>query len=269
MRMYLPIISTYMLEPDSHQEWEKQIPASMKRRDPRIWQMAWFAAQEAIEKAGCQPRSVIVATALGALDETCRYLDNVFATGFGSPKNFIASVHNSMAGKLAMAFSVQGPNLTMCEGQNSFASALIAASLLTPHDFPTLLLSVDENIGILQDVHPHLSDDCRPWLSEGWQDCAIAFVLGAADDQVAKPALSAAGICPVDRTTPPQEACISLVQNRGWQTDRLLPLSETSVSFISPAKCAYSKFMEKISGTTLIGSYSPSSSGAAVTALCQ
>ena len=83
-----------------------EVPASLKRRDPRIWQMAYVATHRAIESSPLKPRSIVVATALGALDETKNFLDGVFSDGLGSPRNFIASVHNSMAGKIAQEFKI-------------------------------------------------------------------------------------------------------------------------------------------------------------------
>ena len=131
----MPILAAACVEPDADPSWSASLPAAIKRRDPRIWQMAYAAAHRVVSNGTAVPASIVCATALGALDETRNYLDGVFKDGFGSPRHFIASVHNSMAGKLALEFKIAGPNLTVCEGQNSFASALAAASLLSPEDY--------------------------------------------------------------------------------------------------------------------------------------
>ena len=130
----------------------------MKRQDARIWQMAYAATAGIVTtEDACHPRSVIVGTALGALDETRLFLDGVFIDGLGSPRNFIAAMYNSIAGKLALEFTICGPSLTICDSHNSFASALVAADLLADNDFPVLLCIVDERLPLLDDLQPHFS----------------------------------------------------------------------------------------------------------------
>jgi len=133
---YLSVQSASAVLPLQEPSWSDEVPASLKRRDPRIWQMAYVASLRVMTNLPVKPNAIMVATALGALDETKNFLDGVFTDGLGSPRNFIASVHNSMAGKLAQEFKVAGPNLTLCDGHNSLASAIGACALLQSGDFP-------------------------------------------------------------------------------------------------------------------------------------
>ena len=47
----------------------------------------------------------------------------------------------------------------MCEGQNSLASAIIAAGLLSDKYFPALVLAIDERIELLDRIHPFMSEN--------------------------------------------------------------------------------------------------------------
>jgi hypothetical protein len=238
----------------------------MKRRDPRIWQLAFAASKQAIDSAGVSPRSIVCGTALGALDETKNYLDGVFKDGFGSPRSFIASVHNSMAGRMAMEFRIRGPNITVCDGHNSFASALGTAQLLDGSAFPSLVLAVDENLALLRQLQPHLSTQCKEFLREGWQEAAVAFMIDTPSASRAAPCFCCAGPC-LARGETPDNLCRRLTRENGFKESALLPLAESCDSFIKPAVTAYRLLTEHAGGETVIGSYSPSSDAAAVVSL--
>lgn len=173
----LTVRSCAAVIPDRDPQWASAVPPADRRRSPRIWQMASVASQRAHVVAGSPALSaVVVGTALGALEETRAFLEKIHLENTGSPRNFIASVHNSMAGKLALDLGVRGPNLTMCEGQNSFAAAITAAGLLDSADMPVLLVAVDERIALLDQLAPHLSPLCRESFDQGWTEGAVAFV---------------------------------------------------------------------------------------------
>jgi hypothetical protein len=262
----LTIRSFALVDPRAENGWADLIPAAMKRRDPRIWQLAWLAARRAIDTAAVQPASIVVATALGALDETARFLDGVFKDGFGSPRNFIASVHNSMAGKLAVDLKISGPNLTLCEGANSLASAIVAASLLNPGDSPVLLVAVDEEIELLRQISDHLGKDCRQWLGSGWADGAVALVLDHARAD-SLPSISASGPRLVGDVQP-ETVCAGLAQElSGNEPCELTP--PACGTFLSPAQSLHALLTSAQPGCRAVGSYSPTSRGAAVVTLWQ
>jgi hypothetical protein len=265
---YLSILNAAGLEPMREVLWTDEVPASLKRRDPRIWQMAYVATHRAIAASPLKPRSIVVATALGALDETKNFLDGVFTDGLGSPRNFIASVHNGMAGKLAQEFKIHGPNLTMCDGHNSFASALGACSLLLDKDFPALVVAVDEHLELLARIIPHLSPDCRHALDGNEHDGAIAFLLSNKTVNHG-PRLRAKGPLFIGARNA-DEACETLAASQKTELPPIVSLpSKTTGSFLSVPFGVFELFRNGSAGHYSLGSFSPSSKSMALVELWQ
>jgi len=264
---YLNIISSSIIRPQLEPDWEKDIPKMVRSRTPRIWRMVHAAVDRLLKDIDIKPESVIAATALGALDETINYLDGVYKDGFGSPRSFIASVHNSMAGKIAIDYKIEGPNLTVCDGQNSFASAIQTAGLLNKSNNPILLVTVDEKIELLSNIIPNLSDTCKRYLNPEWEEAAVAFLLDTSSGSE-KPYITAAGPQLV-RNQKPEEKCAEMINNLNINNKtKLLPLPETSDSFIKPAIKTYEILNNSEKGSFAIGSFSPSAQAAAVVSLC-
>lgn len=262
----LHILKTSITRPAQNQNWNAGVPKMMRSRAPRIWCMAYAAVNKLLTDCDTPPKSIVTATALGALDETKSFLDGVFKDGFGSPRNFIASVHNSMAGKLALDFKINGPNLTVCDGQNSFASALVTASLLTEHDFPVCIVAIDERIALLDTIVPHLSEECRQYLNAEWEEAAVAFLLDNTPD-IKKPCISALGP-QATRSEDPAQKCADMAASFYEEHTPVPPLIETSDSFVKPAIITHELIAHSQEGTHVIGSYSPSAQAAAVVNVC-
>jgi hypothetical protein len=255
------ILSNAIVNPADDPGWNSIIPPMMKRKDPRIWQMSYVAATRACrEEFKC--KSIVIATALGALDETKNFLDGVYTEGFGSPRNFIASVHNSMGGKIALDLKIQGPNLTVCDSQNSFASAIMTINTLTDDCFPALLIVVDENIGILDQMNPHFSAECSNHLKQGWTEAAIAFVIDKKSTN-SKGSIRAAGPVPIYDLSP-EEAYKKLLSECKIESIIEPDFKMNSTSFVQPAlnlcNCLQTGKYYKI----LLESYSPSTKSIAV-----
>ncbi len=263
MSIWFSIRSSGIVIPSEDPSWNSTIPAAMKRKDPRIWQLAYIATQRALSSSTLQCKSIISGTALGALDETKNFLDGIYGEGFGSPRNFIASVHNSMAGKLALDFKIEGPNLTVCDGHNSMASALGIASLLEDHEFPALLLLIDENITFFDTIGDHISPECKPYINKGWKDAAVALVIDKRLDSSSPmirgfgPVLTADGA--------PQELCRSFAEGAIEDfTQCEMQFAASTSSFIQPAMQLHNCYSSKSSKHLVVGSYSPVSKGTAV-----
>jgi|GEM_PF-1022568 len=262
MNRYLYITRHSVVSPSRDSQWRDEIPAAMKRRDARIWQMAYAAARKVAAPFDPHPvRSVITATALGALEETRLFLDGAFTDGLGSPRNFIASVHNSMAGRIALGLGIHGPNLTLCDSHNSFASAIVCADLLKSQDFPALICVIDERVPLLDEIRPHLPGRCRQFLSQSWEEAAVAFVVTDRPSE-GSVRIRAAGPSPANRRDP-AEVCREM-------TERMVPgfagrllFEESSTSFVQPALSA-AQAMTQNSGHCVIGSYSPVSGACAI-----
>jgi hypothetical protein len=265
---YLSILNAAALVPLQEENWGDEVPASLRRRDPRIWQMAYCAAQRTVASCPVKPQSIVIGTALGALDETKNFLDGVFTDGLGSPRNFIASVHNSMAGKLALELKIHGPNLTLCDGHNSLASALGACALLCDKDFPVLVVAVDENIELLNRIIPHLSRECSESLNQSTREGAVAFLLHNKIDNPG-PRLRSKGPLFLGNRSP-DEACTTLAasQKPDIQASVVVP-SQTAGSFLNVPLCIFDIFRSRQTGHFSIGSFSPSSRSMALVELCQ
>jgi hypothetical protein len=265
---YLSILYASAVLPTQEATWTNEVPATLKRRDPRIWQMAYVASLRAMTHCTIKPNSIVVATALGALDETKNFLDGVFTDGLGSPRNFIASVHNSIAGKLAQEFKVAGPNLTLCDGHNSLASAIGACSLLKDADFPALVVAVDENIELLNRLIPHLSPECKQALGNNRQEGAVAFILHNKGGDLG-PRIRSIGPLFIGGKGP-DAACSTLLQSQGPsnQTSVSLP-SKTAGSFLSVPIAVREIFRGSIAGRYALCSFSPSSKAIAIVEVCR
>jgi hypothetical protein len=262
----LRLLATGLVQPRLEEGWDAGLSAADKRRSPRIWRMASVAAQRTLAASVVVPRSLVAATALGALDETRAFLDRLYSEGLGSPRNFIASVHNSMAGKLAQELTIRGPNLTICDGQNSFAAALVAADLLSDDDLPVLVIAVDENVELLSRLVPNFSEECRAFLHTEWTDGAAGFLLSreAADDA---PRLRAAGPSPTDREGA-EQTCAALLPPPEDRSPTFVPLAQCSTSFLGPPMTVHELACGQSSGCWVVPSFAPSSQAAAVVELC-
>jgi hypothetical protein len=256
MSPYFGIAGSSLILPSITPDWNACIPASMKRRDPRIWHVAYSAAHKVINDTGIKPSSIIAGTALGALDETKNFLDTVFDTGFGNPRHFIASVHNSMAGKIALEFQIKGPNLTLCDGQNSLASAIASLDTLDISDFPVLVLLIDEHIPMLDTLHPHFSSLCKDYLEKDWVDGAFAMILDC-DSAKYNRKIRAFGPMPVETSI--DETISNLVKT----SDVTSNVITQSSSYIDPGVAVHN-IIRGQDGSVTVASYAPASDSAAI-----
>ena len=138
---------------------EKEISQSLSpratRRLKRLSRMGLSLANDAIEdsKEDHKPESIFFGTGWGALSETHDFLKALYETNqrFSSPTDFMGSVHNATAGRIAVKLNAKGPNITTTGGDYSFEQAMMSAHLLATHDDkPVLVMSADE-------FHPVLS----------------------------------------------------------------------------------------------------------------
>jgi 3-oxoacyl-[acyl-carrier-protein] synthase II len=95
------------------------VPESVERRMSRFAKMCFFTAAEALADAGTggDPRrtGVIVGSAFSSLDFANAYQRRILQDGpsGASPTLFAASIHNSAAAQLSLAFGARGPNSTV------------------------------------------------------------------------------------------------------------------------------------------------------------
>ncbi|MCG6881478.1 MAG: beta-ketoacyl-[acyl-carrier-protein] synthase family protein [Deltaproteobacteria bacterium] len=138
---------------------EKEISQSLSpraaRRLKRLARMGLSLAVAAFEDSHVdhKPESIFFGTGWGALSETHDFLKALYETNqrFSSPTDFMGSVHNATAGRIAVKLNAKGPNITTTGGDYSFEQALMSAHLLATHDGkPLLVMAADE-------FHPVLS----------------------------------------------------------------------------------------------------------------
>ncbi len=132
-----------------------QLPPSEIRRLKRLPRLAMSLALEAHRDSdqSRRPLSVFFGTGWGALSETHDFLTRLNETGeqFPSPTDFVGSVHNAPAGRIAMWFKAQGPSITTTGGNYSFEQSLLAADLCASEGNDCfLVIGADE-------AHPELS----------------------------------------------------------------------------------------------------------------
>lgn len=250
------ILSAGAVIPEKDELWVNEIPKAMKRRAPRIWRMAHVATERALKDTQISPKSIITATALGALDETVGFLNGSFTDGFGSPRNFIASVHNSMAGNLAMSFGIKGPNLTVCDSHNSLASSIVSAGFLTEKDFPLLLVMVDERTELLDELNKDFSKECKDFLPQNWTEGAVSFLIDKADKSDVN--ISADGPKPT-KGLQPKDLLKATEHHFTEQGYELQPLEISSNSFIAPAILLHDYLNNNSKNNIIIPAYSPTS----------
>jgi 3-oxoacyl-[acyl-carrier-protein] synthase II len=99
----------------------KLVPEAVERRMSRFSKMALSCLAEAVEDAQVdllhQPErfGLVVGTVFGSLEFANAYQRRVLQDGpaGASPTLFAASIHNSMAAQLTLAFGLRGPNSTV------------------------------------------------------------------------------------------------------------------------------------------------------------
>lgn len=91
---------------------KSELPTSLARRVPAVYQAAFLATKNVLNQ---KADAVICVSALGCLNETISFVDKLDETGFGSPKDFVFSVHNSLGGMLAKEFQITGANITLTD----------------------------------------------------------------------------------------------------------------------------------------------------------
>jgi hypothetical protein len=65
----LKIIKSSIVRPSLEPAWEELFPKALRARTPRIWRMARVAVDKIVSGCAARPKSLISATALGALDD--------------------------------------------------------------------------------------------------------------------------------------------------------------------------------------------------------
>ncbi|MCK5679398.1 beta-ketoacyl synthase chain length factor [bacterium] len=155
---------------------------------------AALAAEDA-EPTIMGPRTgLIVASAHGATATTFAFLDSVINDGdaLASPTLFSNSVHNAAASHIAEHFQITGPNLSLTQGADSLAMALLtAAQWLESNRIDTILCGiVDCYCDVLGYCWQSYQQQCNPEnppRTYGPGEGSLFFQLSRAEANAAKP----------------------------------------------------------------------------------
>lgn len=110
----------------------KLLPEAVERRMSRFSKMCFVTVAEALTDAGAmhvedQRRTgMVVGSAFSSLDLANSYQRRILADGApgASPSLFAASIHNSLAAQLTLAFAIKGPNSTVATMEQTAIGSL-------------------------------------------------------------------------------------------------------------------------------------------------
>jgi 3-oxoacyl-(acyl-carrier-protein) synthase len=167
----------------------KDLPPRLVRRLGRLSQIVLALGDAAYKDSGSveKPGAVYFGTGWGALSETNDFLAKIFETGgkYGSPTDFVGSVHNAPAGQAALFFGAKGANVTAASGDSSFEQALFMAQMLIEKGSgDALLMGADE---FHTEMTPLL--DASAGLLSDSSDGGAAFLVSP-DETLATPSLN-------------------------------------------------------------------------------
>ena len=167
----------------------KNLPPRLVRRLGRLSQIVLALGDAAYKDSGTveKPEALYFGTGWGALSETNDFLAKIFETGgkYGSPTDFVGSVHNAPAGQTALFFGAKGANVTATSGNSSFEQALFMAQMLIEKGGgDALLIGADE---FHTEMTPLLDASAR--LSSDSSDGGAAFLVSS-DETLTTPSLN-------------------------------------------------------------------------------
>ncbi len=167
----------------------KDLPPRLVRRLGRLSQIVLALSEAAYKDSGEaeKPGSVYFGTGWGALSETSDFLAKIFETGgkYGSPTDFVGSVHNAPAGQAALFFGAKGANVSATSGDSSFEQALFMAQMLIEKGGgDAILIGADE---FHEEMTPLL--DASSALSPSPSDGGAALLVSA-DEALPGPSLN-------------------------------------------------------------------------------
>lgn len=131
------------------------LPKRKLRRLKRLTRLALSLAESVVESDGTALPidSVFCGTCWGALSEFHDFMVRLYDSEelFSSPTDFVGSVHNAMAGQIALRHDARGANVTTTGGDASFEEALFIASLMFPRSSSSnfLVMGVDQHHEVL------------------------------------------------------------------------------------------------------------------------
>ncbi|MGN0281672.1 MAG: beta-ketoacyl synthase N-terminal-like domain-containing protein [Prevotella sp.] len=133
------------------EEEKPKIPPLVARRLSGVLRRALITSIVAMERAGVRkPDAIVTGTALGCIEETKAFLDDIYDNGeqLLKPTNFINSTHNTIGSLIATRTGNHGYNSTYSSGCHSLDDALLDAWLqIQTGDIETALVGCHDEAG--------------------------------------------------------------------------------------------------------------------------
>jgi hypothetical protein len=259
MNHFLAVHDHECTVPALDQSWADGLPAHTAQL-PRLHRLIYAAASAVIARnCGPAPRSIITGTALGDLDSLQRFIDHSLTHGSDLSVEYTTAVPGALARQFTRDFALGGRNLTLSDGHNSLASALVAASLLSAGDLPALLCIADERIRLLDTLQPHLTRKCTLYHAKNWHDGAVAVLVDAPSDAT-RPLIRAFPPVPTQRHDP-EAFCKSYIKKVYPVFSGIFHFKDSSTSLLQPALTLCECLRQK-SGHAFVCSYSPTTGAA-------
>lgn len=141
-------------------DFKKYIEPRKLRRMSKLLRMTVSCANCCVENMkGFELSGIIVATGLGCLDDTRKFLVEYSQNNSASPTAFIHSTHNTIAGQLGLLLQSHSYNITHANTGACFENALMDAFLEDHNTNEWVLLGgVDEQIDWLDKLKIQLED---------------------------------------------------------------------------------------------------------------
>ncbi len=136
-------------------EYKSVIPVLQLRRMSKITRMAMMCAKTVSGDAKSEIDAIIVASGLGNLADTYRFMELIHGQeqGLLSPTAFTQSSHNTLSGQIALDFKNHSYNMTHVQGFLSFEQALRDAVEQFGFGAKEILLgAADEHIPLLDQL---------------------------------------------------------------------------------------------------------------------
>lgn len=143
----------------------RDLPPRALRRMKRLPRITLALADAVVKKGNRPVDGVYLGTGWGPLSETWDFLEKLFGSNleFSSPTDFVGSVHNAVAGQVAIWHKATGPNITTTCGDVSFEQALLAAQLtMSAGGSASCLIGADEDHSKLSPLFDSSVDAAGP-----------------------------------------------------------------------------------------------------------
>lgn len=135
--------------------FKEYIKPALLRRMSKVTRMGLSASIKCLENETAIPSAIILGTALGCLEDTVKFSQNVSkyeGNGAISPTSFIQSGHNTVGGQIALYLKNNGYNMTHVQKGFSFENAIYDFVVSVECGNTGLVGTFDEKIMLINEL---------------------------------------------------------------------------------------------------------------------